>query len=374
MGKKKSSSKKKKSQPKSGASSAAASRTSPPPGTPPLLPQAPILTAENKLLTRATEAASTAALRALPEIAKPKHGDLLFVIAHRMLCIEYFALKKKSRPLAPIITHLHRDSARPDLMETLVHATTIYVDLFYIYFANEFSYSSSVEPVLMVVQSMTHAFQTVKSLVQHPDYELVLLRHQPIKAGPNLPVDVGPNESPVSALLANERIFQQLPPFARFLKSCLNQPEGPSSSDSPGHDTKIGLEDRIDTKGLVHTFRKSKEVKFLRQLLAYLDPHEAKRVMTVAAIKLKEGDTPASESPFTPPALIKNCLSPSVGRANLAYIIDGANPSKDSPDAYTDISPILFADEAEFSNRIRLTRCKTDLLIQQCEEYLNEYD
>lgn len=304
----------------------------------------------------------------------------LWLIAHQVIAVEHLAIRStESNPNPIIITQTSHPNQQDqaNLRQTLAHARRIYVDLFYIYFANEYSRQDSTKfmdfsiQLQIIAHSMNHAFKTVKNLVQLPNFELVILKKRPSS---DAPYEVMDDSSSISSLISEREIMEQIPMFLSVLKSSL------TVSDSDTQQTHAG----INHMEVAQMLNECKEIKPLRQLLRYLRPYEAKALLSRVVFNLIEGKDTNSSFDFYD--LFKNCLSKSVSRTLLAdklkeaqakgsstrfSILDVINKQSGTPCEHINyVTPLQLVDDLEFGLRLQYMREKADYLISQCDEFL----
>lgn len=319
--------------------------------------------------------------------------------AHEVICVEHLVLKSVPNRSLKVISEIDESV----FGSILGHARRIYVELFYIYFADEYSeqrltyIQDSAWATTIVTKCMDHAFETVKSLIQLSSYELAILTKFSSSTEPKSLLEVAPDDAKISSLL-NETVLPNIPSFVSSLKDCLTDPKLKESGSSrkilePEGFSKITSLTYGDN--WVRPLRAHSEIQYLRQLIRYLKPHEAKAFLNTVLFSLMESSQKKYEqqtesaSPFSLINLIENCLNKSVsrdflltmekkGHENNANInvpsetselskLEGSNFTPIKPDDY--VRSIQLVDDIELWSRIKLLRTETEFLLNQCVEF-----
>lgn len=233
----------------------------------------------------------------------------------------------------------------PKLGTTLANAMRIYVELFYIMFAEEVA-------DLDILKSSKHwefetfnkcvdlAFNTLISLCKIPGYRLAVM--DPVE------YEVIPEGQSISSLIVKPAYLNQIIPFVSVIYTALK-------GASPAIDENV-VSDAFSfvnsTEELIGSFSWHIEIQALRELLRYLQPHESKALLNTIAFSVLKLPG-AEENPFTYTNLVDNCLSNSLYRSRLLTQTPNITPQNL-------VVGIMTADDMEFWNRLKLTKAKLD--------------
>lgn len=323
--------------------------------------------------------------------------------AHQVIGIDHLAIIKSETPAeAQTGSENEKELIEKETdrrRKTENHARRIYTDLFYIHFANEFSIAPNALQdaewaITIFKRSMDKSFKTVQDLVRQSGFQLGLCRST-IDANANTDTETPSADDAsnpitettlISSLLTEKQIRFEVPFFVASLKPGLADPSTTTSTALAPGPAPSSLFDTLNTaveaQNMLNPLKYSKDIQAVRQLLRYLNPHEAKEFLSeVVAHLMNSTQAETKRDSFEMVKMMRSCLSKSPARELLAEIeynritepaADKTKHQGDTAPALLDtgyyLSALQLADDLELWHRIHLLKAKNDVVLKLCLE------